>query len=450
MGFVKSIKPWQLSILLAVLVAGAGGSYGIYSIFSDSGEVILEADQQLIPIQLGDLVNEVSVSGSIIYPNRETLTFSSQGILEDMLVTEGQPVLENDVLASLDSETIANLERSVAQARVALRDSEEELVEFKNVPSPLDLAIAQAKVVDAEIALEEALEEFKNVPSPLDLAIAQTKVVDAEIVLADASETLGLVGETSDLLKAQAEAKVATASITLANEQDALDALITPPSEQEIASAKSRVASMDLALQNAIDLLERLREPASNFDIAQASAKVSAAKLIEANAHETVQIIKDGSSAEELADAAQKVKTAQTALANAKSELSFVTRDWERKLEDASTDLQSETENYLAELRKWLGVDLDADQLDVDVTVVLDALGADLTVLFAPDLRHTDLEDGGYYSQGLPADDPNTPWDEAIVFTWLNFSAATIVGTCNDAAPYQGFCVKQEFEAVAA
>ncbi len=421
MGFVTSLKPWQLAVLLAVLIAGAGASYGIYSVVTDTAESELAADQQLVPIQLGDLVNEVSVSGSIVYPNRETLTFSSQGTIAELLVTEGQRVAENDPLASLDSETVANLERSVAQARVALRDS------------------------------EEALEQLENVPSEFDLAIALSKVVDAEIVLADASEALDLVGDLSELLIAQAEAKVATANIAVANEQDALDALTAPPSGQEVASAEARVAGAELALQSATDLLEKLGEPASDFEIAQAEAKISAARLVEANAEEAMKALKDGPSQEDLADAGQKVESAQTALANALAELTFVTGDWDRKLEDASTDLQSEADHYLTELRKWLGGDLDVGQLDRDVSVVLDKLGVDLTALFEPDLRFADLEDGGYFSEGMPTDNPDTSWDEATVFTWLNFSPAIIVATCDGvAAPPQGYCVRKELDDAAA
>ena len=485
MGFVTSLKPWQLIVLLAVLTVGAGASYGTYSLFTGPDESNLEADQQLVPVQLGNLVNEVSVNGRIIYPNREALRFSSQGTLAELLVVEGQSVQENDPLASLDSETVANLERSVAQARVTLRDAEKALDEFGQPASELQIAQAESGEADAEIALSKAIEALDLLQNPTELLIAQAvakvagadvavsnaiealdllqnptelliaqaeaKVAGAEIALSSAIETLDLLQNPTELQIAQAEAKVAGASLALLNAQDALDKLNEPASQQAIASAELRVASAELALQSATDLLETLKEPASALAIAQAEAKLTEAKLVEAKAGESTQAIQTGPSPEELSDAGQKIESAQTALTNAVAELSFVTGDWERKLESASTELQRETDDYLSELKRWLGADLDAGLLDGNVDIVLDALGADLTVLFDPGLRFGDLFDGGYFSEGLPTDDPETQWNEVIVFTWLNFSPAEIVATCDQsAAPAQGFCVRQELDAVAA
>ena len=416
MGFVRLLKPWQIGVLLAVLIVGSGASYGIYSVFTSSDETDLEADQQLVPVQLGNLVNEVSVNGSIIYPNREALRFSSPGTLAQLLVVEGQRVQENDPLASLDSETVANLEQSVAQARITLRDAEEALDDFSQAASDLQIAQAQASEAAAEIALSIAVEALDVLQNPTGLQIAQ------------------------------AEAKVASASLTLENAQNALDELIEPAG-QDIASAQASVASAELALQGTTDLLETLQAPASAFEIAEAEAQLTEAKLVEAKSAESKETLKAGPSANDLSDAAAKAESARTTLANAVSELSFVTGDWERKLEAASTELQNETDDYLNELKKWLGVELDPGQLDGDLDIVLDALGADLAVLFEPSLRFIDLEDGGYYSQGLPTDDPDTQWDEQIVFTWLNFSPAEIVSTCDQvAAPAQGFCVRQELD----
>lgn len=421
MGLVKSIKLWQLSVLLAVLLLGTGASIGIYTLFTGSDETELEADQQRVAVQLGNLVNEVSVNGSIVYPDREALRFSSPGTLAELLVVEGQEVLENDPLASLDLETVANLERSVAQARVTLRDAEEALADFSSDPSELVLANAEAKLANAEIALS------------------------------DASEALDLVRNPTELLVAQAKAKVASANVALVNAQDAMDSLTAPPMAQAVGAAEAKVASAELNVQNVSDLLETLQEPASALEIAQAEAKLTEAKLVEAKAVESMEAIEAGASAEDFSDAGEKIASAQTALAIAEAELAFVIGDWESKLASASTELQGGIDDYLNELENWLGAKLDAGLLDGDVDVVLDALGADLTVLFDPALRFGDLVDGGYFSEGLPADDPETKWNEITLFMWLNFSPAEIVATCDqDSAPLQGLCVRQELDTVAA
>ena len=98
----QSLKLWQAVVLVAVLVGAGGGTYGAHLLVSDTNEADLGEDQELFPVRLGDLVNEVSVNGSLVFPNRQTLTFGTQGTVEDILVEEGQAVREGGPLARLD------------------------------------------------------------------------------------------------------------------------------------------------------------------------------------------------------------------------------------------------------------------------------------------------------------------------------------------------------------
>ena len=112
---LKSIRPWQIIVLVLVLLGAGAGTYVAYSSLTASESAELEEDQQLIPVQRGDLVKEVSISGSVSFPNRETLTFGSAGIVDEVLVEEGERVIEGQSLATLDAETIAGLEEAAAQ-----------------------------------------------------------------------------------------------------------------------------------------------------------------------------------------------------------------------------------------------------------------------------------------------------------------------------------------------
>ena len=56
----------------------------------DSG---LGQDQQLYEVMVGDLVKEVAGSGSLIYPNRDSLTFGIQGTVGEVLVGEGDSIV---------------------------------------------------------------------------------------------------------------------------------------------------------------------------------------------------------------------------------------------------------------------------------------------------------------------------------------------------------------------
>ena len=70
-------------------------------------EVALEEGQQLVQVRRGDLVNQITSSGSIVFPNREELTFGTSGTIGEILVAEGDSVSAGQELARLDGETVA-------------------------------------------------------------------------------------------------------------------------------------------------------------------------------------------------------------------------------------------------------------------------------------------------------------------------------------------------------
>ena len=87
-----------------------------YASSSAADRVDLAENQQVIPAQLGNLVNQVSTSGNLVFPERETLTFGSEGTVIKILVNEGQQVTKGQVLARLDRSAVISLEEAVAQA----------------------------------------------------------------------------------------------------------------------------------------------------------------------------------------------------------------------------------------------------------------------------------------------------------------------------------------------
>ena len=123
---IGNLRAWQVAVIIAVWVLGIAGAFGVYQFTTRtdeaSGEVLGE-DQQLYSVATGDLVNEVSVSGGLVFPNREALDFGIQGTVGRVLVSEGDFVTEGQTLAALDEESIANLEKDIAQAELDLRDA---------------------------------------------------------------------------------------------------------------------------------------------------------------------------------------------------------------------------------------------------------------------------------------------------------------------------------------
>ena len=71
---------------------------------------------------------------------------------------------------------------------------------------------------------------------------------------------------------------------------------------------------------------------------------------------------------------------------------------------------------------------------------LLDALGIDLAALYNPSLRFSDLQ----RNSSMSPDDPATPWNEVLVYTWLNIFPGSIVVTCDNDFPFQGVCIYDE------
>ena len=112
-------------------------------------------------MQRGDLINQVSTNGSLVFPNKEALRFGSQGSVGEVSVEEGDVVTQGQLLASLDGASTAALERAAAQARVDLRDAQDLLDEIAGGPDLDELQGAQDRVTSARKDLDVANGDLK-------------------------------------------------------------------------------------------------------------------------------------------------------------------------------------------------------------------------------------------------------------------------------------------------
>jgi RND family efflux transporter MFP subunit len=347
-GGLKLLKPWQIGVLVVVALAAFGVTYGVYALVKGSGGAGLSSDQQLIPVQRGNLVNQVSINGSLAFPERDTLTFGAQGTVAEILVEEGQRVEKDQALARLDQSTVASLEEAVAQARVRLRDAEDALAEAKAPHTALELA--------------------------------------------------------------QAEANVASARLSLKSAQDALDAL-TKPTAQQMAQAEAAVSSARLSLKSAQEALDRARA---------------------------------GPDAEDLADAQAKVDSAEADLRAARADLKLVQGDWDAKLKTASDALDAALDGYKSVFSKWLGVELSEQEEGMSPDLLLDSWNADLAYLFDRNARVQELRARPEFTA---IDDPDTRWNEVILFAWVNLFPGEYVVDCENTQLATGtMCASKEMD----
>ena len=262
---LESLRSWKLWAIVIVLAAAIGGGYFGYSAWTSSSEQQDEWQTQLVPVTRGDLVNDVSVTGTLTYTTRETLTFGQQGTVSEVIVSEGDGVSAGDALAALDSETVANLEKTIAQSRVDVRAAEDALEEARNPYTAVQIAQAESDVADARLKLQNAQEDLSDleVVAADQLAQAKIDILNARADLEVAIENRAtLVSPTNDVV-VRAQADVTAARVALQDAQDALETLLNPDTEEiddritelqaEINSAEDDLTGAQYDLKSARD-----------------------------------------------------------------------------------------------------------------------------------------------------------------------------------------------------
>ncbi len=375
-----------MTAVIIILVV-AVGAFVVSQRPSTEDIVDIEDDEQIIPVRRGDLIQEITITGSLSLPNRETLTFGSSGVIAEIMVEEGDKVAEGQTLAVLDQEDIAALEEKVIEARVALRDAEEALEDYMT-PSELDIARARKEVTDAEARRQNALE--------------------------------------------------------------ALDEFLKPPSEVSISQIEARIAGYEVELERIAEDIEDLREPPTQLQIDQARKTISAARLELERAQEALEdaLTEDPDEADQIQNARNNIESAARELSHSESELDVVRREWDVKLSEAREDVSDKADAYADVFSKWLGISAAPEAFNPEYETALSDLGVNLEALFDLSTRFSDLEEGGYYSEGLPPDDPSTAWNESTVFLWLNLNPTDLEVTCEPGdIPRIGSCIEEEFRA---
>ena len=256
---IRYLKVWQIGLVFAVLVVAGGAAYTAYARSTSADDQALGENQQLITVAYGDLINQVSTNGSLIFPEKETISFGTEGIVNVLFVEEGQQVDQGEVLARLDPLTIATLEQEVAQARVDLQSAEELLEETRQGYTPLERAQLEEAVADAGFQAQEAREVLDDAREPYSEQQIQTQeelLADARVALRDALDSLAALSPDNSLryaeavqLRATTEAELEAAQRELAefetNHAQSLAEAIQAKADWEVTLVDANVALQD-------------------------------------------------------------------------------------------------------------------------------------------------------------------------------------------------------------
>jgi multidrug efflux pump subunit AcrA (membrane-fusion protein) len=140
----------------------------------------------MVEVARGDLTITVSGSGAIEVSHYMDLTFGVNGRIGRLFVTEGDEVIQGEVIAKLEMDA---LELALVQAKVAYAQAQVAVAQYEVAMAQAGVAVTQAEinVKSAEIALEQTT----KTSTLSDLIIAQAEVDTAKSNLADSLWRLG-------------------------------------------------------------------------------------------------------------------------------------------------------------------------------------------------------------------------------------------------------------------
>ena len=256
----------------------------------------------------------------------------------------------------------------------------------------------------------------------------------------EAGQPLAMLDDASTVAL---EMKVARASVTLREAEDALADATQPADPSAQAKAESAVAKAELALRTAREGLATATAGVDSLELAESESNVAKAELALQAANEALADLSSGASAEEQTDAQAAVDAARTELANSEANLALTTRDRNERIDTAVADKDAAVAAYEGSFDLWLGVDAALLDTTLDPAALTTSLGIDLTTLFDP--ANTEIPNLAL-RVSPPSNDPATAWDESTIYSWIAFFPGEVVATCDDGAPFQGLCVQQELD----
>ena len=188
-GFIRTLVFKAVIFVVLATVIAVGAYFGAQAFLLNDDE---DTDgRRPVTIGRGTLLDDVTASGSISFPELESLRFEISGTVAELLVDEGESVVEGQPLIRLDDATIADLESAVANAEIALKEASEDLTDILDGATNLESAIAESNLADARVASMDAavaLAEFTSTSeteSPATIA-AKDELIDTNEALSDA------------------------------------------------------------------------------------------------------------------------------------------------------------------------------------------------------------------------------------------------------------------------
>ena len=381
------------SILIAVIFY-----FGYQQIFnSDSASD--QENIQIIPVKRGDLVNSISINGSLAYPNKENLNFGSNGVLSAILVEPGDRVTKGQILAVLSDSDIAQLQKEVAQKQVDLNDA------------------------------KDALDLAKEPNSQIDLDAAKLNIENAR-------ESLRLVLVQADLEFVQAQQAVTNSIIQLSVAQQNIKDYETN-FESDLSDAEMQITNLKVLIDTSYqEWLEYSRGPIEEIEDAETEINTIFKNLTRARS--------------DLSDAIVNKDLKKTELDYKKRDLVNIEKLWVNNLDSAKETLTEKEVEYKNVFLKWLGIsELSEVDYKSNPENLLSQWGINLDEVY--DWRNHESELKLIGKGGAVSDKNATVFNELIVYNWLKFYPGSVEASCDSTSSSTSntngkFCIRNEMD----
>ncbi|HIB35821.1 MAG TPA: efflux RND transporter periplasmic adaptor subunit [Dehalococcoidia bacterium] len=179
------MKMGKISALSALFIVATLISVFVFKSYVGSDNTIVEKNQQIILMQKGDLISEVSISGQLKFSTNEDLLFTSPGKISKIHVDENSTVSKGDILATLEDIKITELEKDVAQALANVETAKEALEDTINPYTNTQIATAEYQLSVTISSLLDAKDDLNNTKTgdPNLIALKGKAISDVKITL---------------------------------------------------------------------------------------------------------------------------------------------------------------------------------------------------------------------------------------------------------------------------
>jgi multidrug resistance efflux pump len=318
------MKKVLIGLVIIAVLAGIG--YLVYSRVLPSVAAATATPQPAEEVPVVKASSEVVADAVVVPVQHARLSLSTGGIVDEVLVEEGDMVDAGQVLLRLDS---ARQAAALAQAEAQLLRAQKGVAELQAGPRPEEIRSAQAAVEAAqaqlarveqgarpeEIAAAEAaldgarasLQKVQEGPREQELVAARADVANAAAALELAQAAYDLVKWDPQIQARPESLQLEQATNTYEAAQGRLNALLSGATAADVAGARSQI-------EQAQAQLEALKAPARSADVSAAEAEIERARA-------QLDLVESGARPETIAAAEAEVAAAEAAVEQAKAAL---------------------------------------------------------------------------------------------------------------------------------